>query len=167
MDLDEAAVYADLKKYKNKLFKAIFSEKKFRRRRIFEKLAGYGRQFEPKPEPQYVNPLRKLSVFVRGREVGEEIFFVCLGQKRRTSRVDEIKLYFVSEEYNVNAAYMNRNAPYITGRFIFEYNDAKQLVVIALAEEPALITAQGIGAEMKYAEMKMKSHSSSVSTSDQ
>jgi len=85
----------------------------------------------PIPGSTSLNPYTLCDVTVND-EVFKEHVFICLTRKRG-SKPNCIVQYFVSPIYGW---LISRHL--INGRFIFTRNDKKELVVFALAEEPAI-----------------------------
>lgn len=154
MDLDQRPMYTELKKRHRGLFREIFSKRNKKGGLKLLMCGAPANHFREQYGYHYVNSSRKRSISIKGKDVEKDVdenVFICLVKKRNSRK--EVKQYFVSEEYNVNAAHRNSQAPYITGRFIFEFNSENDIVISALAEEPAKVRAHGGEAEIKYAEI--------------
>lgn len=81
------------------------------------------------------NPFIALDVNIDGTVVREDVF-LCLARDRKSKKIVE---YFVSVAYNVvNDEYYRFDEK--RGIFVFAYDDRKETVLIALAEEPAYVS---------------------------
>lgn len=83
-----------------------------------------------RPALVFLNPYSKRTVTI-GSEEYREYVFLCLVRKRGS---EEIVSYFLSPLYD----WYSPHNPHLTlGRFLFAYNERKELEVVALAEESA------------------------------
>lgn len=122
VDTDNRRVRAKLKNDLEEVFQTMY--KKLERQSSSISLRGGSYEYE--------NLYKRRKIFVGGDEKTEYVF-TCLVRNRV---LKQFKEYFVSAEYNVNSVPTPQLA--IAGRFIFEYDDQRRLVLYGMAEECAL-----------------------------
>lgn len=83
--------------------------------------------------PKFANPYKPRDVNVHGKII-REYMFTCLARNYSTNYIGQ---YFVSPKYHVN-----EGAAAKTIRFVFAYNNKKEVVLLAKAELKAVISSQ-------------------------
>ena len=103
-------------------------------KKVFRRYFSLGHDRTPSPPKYYdENKYRERRVWIH-RLPAHETLFACLTRERVTGT---IKRYYVSKVYNVNKHFSIFNFFPMAGCFVFTYDRRQDLVLRALAEEPA------------------------------
>lgn len=129
--LNSNEIFSELRRDYTKIFNELYGSGAGTSKKVLKRHFSFGKD-EIKPSKYYdENHYRSREVWVGGYPTKESVFS-CLTRDRHTKR---IKQYFVSNLYNVNKQLSSFFA--ISGCFIFTLDERDDLVIHALAEEPA------------------------------